>query len=373
MIYIDFINGKANFIGGNPLIRSRLAFCICGILFFFFLLAGCEDNEVREPENNIRAGNQGAFVLNEGLFNQGTASLSYIDTKKDTIYNQVFYKNNGFGLGDVGQSMTIVDSLGFIVVNNSAKIEVMNVNTFRSIHTIRGFISPRYICPVSQKKAYVSDLYEQKIHVIDLENFTITGTINTGVPVERMSLHKNEVFALFWSRYATKNKKNNKVLIIDVDKDSIEDEIEVGIEPNSMVFDKNGQLWVLCSGGFDNDEKPSLYKILPGKRRVLKKYVFPELDQSPNSLTINVSGDTLYYLDKDIYRMPVNRASLPGSHFIRNNGLLFYTLAIDEGNFLYASDAKDYQQRGDVIKYHSSGVKIRSYKAGIIPTCIRFH
>ena len=32
--------------------------------------------------------------------------------------------------------------------------------------------------------------------------------------------------------------------------DEVIDSIEVGIEPESMVIDKNNMLWVLCNGGW---------------------------------------------------------------------------------------------------------------------------
>lgn len=350
----------------------QTAHACCGMLLLLFFFISCEENEVKNPENSLNTGRHGAFILNEGLFNQGSASLSYIDDEKDTIFNEVFYKQNGFRLGDVGHSMTIIDSLGYIVVNNSGKIEVIDLNSFESIQTIHGFSSPRYLCPVSPTKAYVSDLYENKIHIVDLQSFKITGAVNTGVPVEQMQLYRNEVFALFWSKYTTANESNDKVLVINTEDDSLTDEIKVGIEPNSLVIDKNEQLWVLCSGGFDNEEEPSLFKILPGKRMVLNEYVFPEIDRSPNHLTINHSGDTLYYLNQGVYRMPVNAESLPASAFISSPAALFYTLSVNEDNQLFVGDAKDYQSRGEVMIYNAGGQKMNTYEAGIIPTSIRF-
>jgi len=62
-----------------------------------------------------------------------------------------------------------------------------------------------------------------------------------------------------------------------------------------MVLDKDNYLWVLCSGGFLNEELPSLWKIDPDNKNVLLHMEFPDINSSPNSLDINKTGDTLYY------------------------------------------------------------------------------
>ena len=42
-------------------------------------------------------------------------------------------------------------------------------------------------------------------------------------------------------------------MVIDNTTDEVIDSIEVGIEPESMVIDKNNMLWVLCNGGWTRE------------------------------------------------------------------------------------------------------------------------
>lgn len=339
---------------------------IAGMLF----IVGCEQGETIAPDNgnnNIpRSFKPGVFIINEGNFGWGNGSVSFFDRADSKVYNHLFQKANDRVLGDVPQSMFIMDSLGFIVVNNSGKVEVINMESFISVNTITGLTSPRYFLPVSESIAYVSDLYSGSVTLVRLDDFTIIKTIETGMSTEQMIKIGDELFVANWSG-------GNKILVIDIVEGKLVDTIAVIMEPNSMVLDKHRKLWVLCSGGFLNEEMPGIIRIDPVTREKEKIFRFSMLESSPSHLCINGSGDTLYYLNNGIFQMPVTETEIPSDPLVQN-GKLFYSIGIDpESGIIYAADAIDYQQKGKVFRYMPEGALKDSFDVDIIPGSFVFN
>ena len=147
------------------------------ILLLCVLFSQCEKDPVKTLYFDL-SGVNGVFITNEGNYLSGNASLSFYDYSSHRVYNNVFTARNEIPLGDVCQSMVIHNGLGYIVVNNSGKIEVIDINTVESKGTITGLTSPRYIHFLNDDKAYVTDLYAKYISVINPQLQNITGKID---------------------------------------------------------------------------------------------------------------------------------------------------------------------------------------------------
>lgn len=360
------------------------------VILLTILFQSCmKDNLIKDFERlNIINKTKGVFIVNEGNFMYGNASLSYYNTETKEIYNDVFYQTNALPLGDVAQSMVIRDSLGYIVVNNSGKIYVININNFKYVGKISGLTSPRYIHFVNDEKAYVTDLYAKKITIVNPKTFSIIDSINVNNnetqfyqhPTEQMVRQGNVLFVNCWSY-------DNKVLVIDTKTDKITDSIELTKQPNSLQIDKNNKLWVLSDGGFAGSsygqENAALTKIDISSLSIEKVFTFEDINASPSKLCINKTKDTLYYIytnfgsslnNKGIYKMPINSNSLPQTPFIFEGSNLYYGLGVDLYNSdIYVSDAIDFTQRGNVYIYNSKGISIDTIKVGIIPSYFCFN
>jgi YVTN family beta-propeller protein len=305
------------------------------------------------------------IVLNEGNFQSGNATVTAYSSSIDKVYPKVFQNNNlGRPLGDVAQSMIQKDGKAFIVVNNSNKIEVVDINSFTSIGSINGLNSPRYILPVGANKAYVSDLYQGIIYVVDLERLIITDSIISGSWTEQMVLSNNKAFVC--------HTGNDEVLVIDVIADTVLAKIPTNISPLSITKDFQGNVWVSCSGGF-NEGNPALIKIDPVLLHKSQVIEIKDISKSIGNIHFNQDRTLLYYLSTDIFRLPINQTELPNSPFIKAFNRNFYDFGISPQNGdLYISDAIDYQQAGVIYKYNSIGQQKGFFKAGLIPGYIHF-
>ncbi len=343
-------------------------------LLLFSAILSCSKSPVREDKKTIdpppvnSSYQNGIFVVNEGNYNWGNASITFINTH-DSVEQDVFNTHNNRSLGDVAESMLAFNGNGFILVNNSNKIEVVSLKDFKSVKSMTGFNSPRFMAIVDSTKAYVTNM-QKGISVIDLNTLTIKKSINTGSWTESLIQFDNYVFVTSIGLVANPTStRNAKILIIDSKSDLIVDSIKTGKEPICMVMDKKDKIWVLCTGGYDHFEPPTLIRIDPTLRIVDKTINFPNPDDTPSRLCINALRDTLYFLNNGIYQMPVNSTSIPSSPFIPTNEHLFYGLGIqpDNGN-IFVSDAKDYVQSGAVYQYNQvTGSLLGTFPAGRIP------
>lgn len=354
------------------------------------LAAACSNSDPGTEEESFNAAGPGVFILCEGNFNAGNASLSYYNPETHQVENAVFQRANDRRLGDTGQSITLRGTTAYIAVENSGIIWAIDTETFR----VRGqlttgqtehMMNPRYIHFLSDQKAYVTDLYSPFITVFNPQSMAYLACISTEQPAafgynstEQMVQHGTEVFTNCWSY-------SNKLLVIDAEHDLLTDSITLtSWQPKSMVLDARGKLWVVTDGGYEtiedsfSDNIPHLYRIDAATHQI-------ELDQTLDTdeggvqLAINPSGTVLYLINNDVYRMNITDSHLPVRPFItaeRNaRGLRnkLYGIGVNPRNGeIYVADAVDYSQAGVIRRYSPEGVLLDQFRVGINPNCFSF-
>ncbi len=321
------------------------------------LLACVKDKpKVITQDSPLPNANHRVYVLNEGNYGADNASLSYYNSKDNSVVEDYFKLQNNASIGDVLQNMAFHNGKYYLVVNNSNKIVVCD-SSLKKMNQITGLTSPRYFLPVNKDKAYVSDLYANQIHVVDLNTNSKSSSILCTGWTEQMEYHSGKVFVTNVNRYY--------LYVIDGLNDKISDSVLVGINASGLAKDKDNHLWVLSGGDKSKSKLAQLTKIDALNNQILQQYIFTEND-SPNQLCLNITKDTLYYLNKGIYRMPIQQSALPTSVFIAQNNRNYYGLGINPFDYtIYVSDALDYVQKSNCYVYNSNGQQLNLFKAGI--------
>lgn len=345
-------------------------------------MGGCMQWDYDTPAGDITAREGDLFIINEGNFQYGNATLGIYDPTTAAVTHEAFIRANGMRLGDVAQSMTINGDKAWIVVNNSHVVFALDRFTLQERGRIENLTSPRYIYFVNDRKAYITQLWDNRIFIVDPRRYTVTGyiTVEGMTPAtgstEQILPWGDDVIVNCWSY-------NNRIIKIDTATDRITASLEVGMQPRSMAIDNRGKLWVLTDGAPDGGYNGSIDSATDGTSAAaegpalvcidcetftIERRMRFKSDDAPSSLTTNTAGDTLYWLNKGVYRAAVTMQSLPAEAFIPPRGTRYYGLTIQPSTGdIYVADAIDYQQSGTVYIHNSRGIETGSFKTGINP------
>lgn len=351
----------------NKMKNLKLIALIAGLLS----LNACTDEE--SPQLPKGAYENGYFISNEGPFQNGTGSITFVG-EDGTVEQNVYKAINGEDLGNIVNSISLAGDHAYMVVNNSNKIVVANRYTMQKIAVIEGtgIQNPRYFV-ANDTRAYVSNWGDPLnpdddfISVIDLSSNQIISTIAVGEGPENMQLLQDKLYVTLeggWSQ-------NNELVIIDTDQNTIVNTIIIGDVPNSIVEDGAKNVWILCGGNpsYASIETPgALYKLSALDQDV--SYFEFEATEHPDHLSFE--GGRLYYnLNGKVYSVESKSVLLPGDAMSGFDGF-YYALKTYNG-LLFAADAKDFASEGSLKVFDlTSGVLLETITTGIMPGDIAF-
>ena len=341
-------------------------------------LASCSDNN-DSPAPSGGSG-QYAFVINEGNFTSGIGSVSRLDkTSKDTTNNLIISAfasaNNGAVLGSVVQSMGVVGSTGYVVVNNSNKIEVVSLPDFKSKTTITGLNQPRYFTQsaANANKGYVTEWLggpypapytPGRVSIIDLTTNKVTGTIPVGTNPGKAVLANGNLYV--------PNSESSFLTVIN-DATGTTSNLTLPSPASEVVVDKNNTLWVLCGSDYVSRQAVLLhFNAAPSSTAIAQALPFPDAASGGGGLRISPDGQQLYYsYEAAEYRLNITDTALPTTPLIKRN---FYGFDIDPSTGqLYGTDALNYARPGLLLRYQPNGTLIDKTTVQVSPNGVVFY
>lgn len=347
-------------------------------LFAFFaallLMGGCDssNNEPSGDETPVPY-DEGVYILCEGNYGAGNASLWFYDRDTREVVADVFGVANQAKLGDVGQSMTLHNRTLFVVVNNSGVVYAIDSTTGVVTGLIENLLSPRFVTiDASGTKGYISQMYTNEIVVFDPRTMEVTGkvTLEGVADSEQMVVWADKLFVAAWSN-------GHKIAVVDTTSDKQIATIEVGVQPYSMVIDADDNIWVVCDGGNEwsslpegvTMEEPSLWCISAETYEATKMHTFAAGSYFRSRLAINGEGDMLYFIHDAVWAVDVTSGEFPSEPLITVEGYGQYGLDVDPyTGDLYIADAKDYVSNGAVLRYNNKGELLDEFEVGLLPS-----
>lgn len=336
-----------------------------------FLFTSCEKTE---DEPGITANNlKGMFAVCEGVFGQANGDISFYDSKSDQSTKNLFFSVNGVTPGDVVQSFEIADTLGFIVVNNSQKVIVVNMKDFTVVKTLSGFSYPRSVVRADENTVYVSNgngISDNYIYSIDLTSLKKTDSLALSTGPEKLILNNSKVYAAIPGGF---NNDGNTVIEIDPNSFTVVNTFTVASLPVDITADKNNNIWAYCKGVPDFSNWPNVTYSGAGISRidVASKLVntFPLTTISSsgiNNIAASKDGSMIYYLNDGLYSMSVTATELPTSKVVDH---IYYGVDIDpqNGNIVCLDDVES-----EAVIYDAAGVELKRFETAKFPNSAVF-
>ncbi len=326
---------------------------------FVSVFSACKpDEDVKVETENF----EGVIVVNEGGFGKSNGSVGVFKPGTGDYFD-AFRKANGRPLGDVVQSVTLINDKFYIVVNNSNKIEVVNKSDFKSVTTIT-VTQPRYVLPVGSGKAYISQMNSQVIAVLNTNTNTISKNIDVKSATDNMAVMNGRVYA--------GKAFGDRIYVINDTTDVVVDSIIVGKGVSNIVNISSDRIAVLCSG-LPSVENGKIAFINKDSAKVERKVDFTSGSYSG---VMDYYNGNLYYSfgDGKVYSIASTATAPAASPSITLSSGSVYGLNIDRSNGdRYICDATDFNSAGKVYIYNNSDDLVRQFSTGIAPSKVIFN
>lgn len=314
----------------------------------------------------------GILVLNEGLYQQNNASVSFYSFNDNQVTQQVFYSENDRGLGDVANDWEyyeIGDSSYIIMaIDLSSQLEIVNAKSMKSIAQIPVFDGtiarePRRIM-VDGTKAYSCN-YDGTVTVVDLVSNSITNTIAVGANPDGMAIVGNMLYTansggLNWPVY------DSTITVVNTSTEAVVTTFESRVNCTMMLSDTEGDIYVVSNGDYGS--------VLPAMLRVdtQTNQVTEEFDVAITSWFLE--DDWIYYYDSNlqgVYRFNTLSETFENVQLIDCSSYQNMYGIYLAGALVITVDANGFVNSSTVRCYNSSGVFQYEFTAGFNATDLK--
>jgi YVTN family beta-propeller protein len=332
-----------------------------------FVLSGCKKDDDND-DNKVKL--KGFYITNEGQFQKGNGSISFYDKEKDKVINEVFKNaNGGTPLGDVVQSMTIVNDKAVICVNGSNKVVIANSTDMKQIYQIESIKQPRYALKLDDNTVLVSAWGNNgEVHVVSLTSNTVTKTIQVGAGAERMVKSGDFVYVANSGGYAD----SKTVSVIDTKTFTVVKTVDTECFAPIALVKTNDKIAVLCKGKtlYDSSwntigNEPSYLVMIDASSNTVAAKIKLYDDKHPANLHLSNDG-TKFLIGggfgfTGVFEMGVTSTSISTSALI-NKDFYGFNVNPENGNIIGFTNSNGGAAK--MLRYNPNGTLIKEYDLG---------
>lgn len=330
-----------------------------------FVFQSCGKEPVKSNIVVCFGGNKMA-ILCEGNFMWGNARMDLFLRDSGTCISNVFEKANNKPLGDILQSGWYTGSSIWLSINNSGNVIQIDANSFKQRKIKTGLGSPRYLLE-SGKYLFVSDLYNNKITVLDTGNLSIIKQFSV-VSNPKTNTQGWSEHMVNWGSYVAVSLMGGGVKLIDP-LTLKTDSILTDTGANRLAVDSDNHLWVLTQNGkigkltaFDSDKK------------MVKQFSFNCPLGASKLVTTSFKTGLLLIVNNQVVQISTTANDWSESKVVFKDCRTAYGLGVDPiSGHIFVADAKDYVSNGTITELDANGTAIRQFSTGVNPSEFIFY
>lgn len=335
-------------------------------LVIILFLYSCDDDQPA-PIAEAKYSN-GVLVVNKGNYMQGNGSLDFYNIEEKSLSRNIFQTENNEIVGGIIEDVAFYKGKGYIISNVADKIIITDADSLREIATIqdRSLTTPRYFT-ASGDKGYVSvwgpyesdySLQNSKVIVIDLNSNSILDSIPVPPGPEGLLAIEDKVFVA--------NSTTDSLSVIDTKTDAVIKKIKTQSGPQQIVADSDGNPWVIFSSGY----------IIQFNSDTYAEETVIELSGDSPSGKVQLVGNTLYFHTSRwnddysktfnaIYKIDLSAAGTSVEPVVEKENMSTFSVDPTNGN-IYAGIAAG-ADPGTIVVFDEDGTEQENFAAGVFP------
>ncbi len=352
---------------------------VCALSFF----SACTESTV--PSTPTTNGLDSAvFVVNQGKFGEDNSSLSRIDPRTDSVvWNWYSDSNIGRKLGATANDILIKGDTAFISVTKSKTIEVINIKSGKLLHTMvfSGNDQPWKIALLSPQLAVVSTTNGDALRFFDPNTFALGARVHTGPATQGVCGNSRYAWVAnsgYGDQRATEAGAGT-ISVVDLSTNLTSYTLTPGKNVTELCMSDDGtRVYAYYQELYSNPTaKQGIVEYDEATKLELRRwefggmgflnyyngavYAIGKLDASESALSV-LKVDTKSGTGSLQKVMTLSAGFYPNGFSVRKS----------DGS-IWLSDAGDYNSRGNILCYSSSGIMRKSYSVGVAPGTVAFY